>query len=184
MWVDDDHFNLEYHVRHTSLPRPGTAEQLKLLIGRISSQALDRARPLWELWVVEGLEDGKRFALISKVHHCMTDGISGAELMTVLMSLSPIEEPGPVVAYVPRPAPSALELRRDDLIDLAAGPLQAARYRDARCSAPSAAPSSVRRCAACTIWSRAASFRPRRRRSTGRSVRIAASTTSRRTSPA
>ena len=87
VWVDDDHFNLEYHVRHTSLPRPGTAEQLKRLIGRISSQALDRARPLWELWVVEGLEDGQRFALISKVHHCMIDGISGVELMTVLMSL-------------------------------------------------------------------------------------------------
>ena len=128
VWVDDDHFNLEYHVRHAGLPRPGTAEQLKLLIGRISSIALDRARPLWELWVVEGLEDGKRFALISKVHHCMTDGVSGSELMTVLMSLSPMEEPGPLVPYVPRPAPSVLELRRDDLVDLATGPLQAARY--------------------------------------------------------
>jgi WS/DGAT/MGAT family acyltransferase len=127
VWVDDDHFNLEYHVRHTGLPRPGTAEQLKALIGRISSQALDRARPLWELWVVEGLEDGERFALISKVHHCMTDGVSGAELMTILMSLSPMEQPGPLVPYVPRPAPSAFELRRDDLVDLAAGPLQAAR---------------------------------------------------------
>ena len=128
VWVDDDHFNLDYHVRHSALPRPGTAEQLKALIGRISSQALDRAHPLWELWVVEGLEEGRRFALISKIHHCMTDGVSGAELMTVLMSLSPTEEPGPVVPYVPRPAPSALELRRDDLVDLAVGPFQAARY--------------------------------------------------------
>jgi len=128
VWVDDDHFNLEYHVRHTGLPRPGTSEQLKLLIGRISSQALDRAHPLWELWVVEGLENGERFALISKVHHCMTDGVSGAELMTILMSLSPVDEPGPLAPYVPRPRPSALELRRDDLVDLATGPLKAARY--------------------------------------------------------
>jgi WS/DGAT/MGAT family acyltransferase len=124
LWVDDDDFNIEYHVRHTSLPRPGTAEQLKRLIGRICSQGLDRAHPLWELWIVEGLEGGERFALISKVHHCMTDGVSGAELMTILMSLSPTEEPGPLVAYVPRPAPTPAELRRDDVIDLAGGPLR------------------------------------------------------------
>jgi len=125
IWVDDDHFNIEYHVRHTALPRPGTQEQLKQLIGRISSHPLDRARPLWELWVVEGLESGERFALISRVHHCMVDGVSGAELMTVLMSLSPEDEPAPLVAYVPRPLPSAFELRRDDLLDLVGGPMHA-----------------------------------------------------------
>ena len=128
IWVDDDHFNLEYHVRHTALPRPGTREQLKQLIGRISSHALDRARPLWELWVVEGLEGGERFALISRVHHCMADGVSGAELMTVMMSLSPEDEPGPLVAYVPRPLPSAFELRRDDLLDFAGRPLHAVQF--------------------------------------------------------
>ena len=112
-------------MRHTALPRPGTREQLQQLIGRIGSQALDRARPLWELWVIEGLEGGERFALISKVHHCMADGVSGAELMTVLMSLSPSDESGPVVDYVPRPVPSSFELRRDDLLDLVGGPLQA-----------------------------------------------------------
>jgi WS/DGAT/MGAT family acyltransferase len=126
-WVDDDHFSIDYHVRHTALPRPGTRDQLQQLIGRIGSQALDRARPLWELWVVEGLEGGERFALISKVHHCMADGVSGAELMTVLMSASPVDEPGPLVAYVPRPVPSSLELRRDDLLDLVGGPLTAIR---------------------------------------------------------
>jgi WS/DGAT/MGAT family acyltransferase len=125
VWVDDDHFSLEYHVRHTALPRPGTREQLQQLTGRIASQSLDRARPLWELWVIEGLEDGERFALISKVHHCMTDGVSGAELMTVMMSLSPQDEPGPLVAYMPRPLPSAFELRRDDLLDLVGGPMHA-----------------------------------------------------------
>ena len=127
VWVDDDHFSIDYHVRHTALPRPGTRDQLQQLIGRIGSQALDRARPLWELWVIEGLEGGERFALISKVHHCMTDGVSGAELMTVLMSASPSEGPGPLVAYVPRPAPSRLELQRDDLLDLIGAPLSAMR---------------------------------------------------------
>jgi WS/DGAT/MGAT family acyltransferase len=127
VWVDDDQFSIDYHVRHTALPRPGTAEQLKDLIGRLGSHLLDRAHPLWELWVVEGLEDGKRFALISKVHHSMTDGVSGAELMTVLMSLSPSEQPGPLVPYIPRPMPSQLELRRDDLLDLVGGPMQLVR---------------------------------------------------------
>ena len=73
VWVDDDHFNLSYHVRHTSLPRPGDEEQLKRLAGRIMSQRLDRRRPLWEIWIVEGLEGG-RFAMVTKTHHCMVDG--------------------------------------------------------------------------------------------------------------
>ena len=72
VWVDDERMNIRYHVRHTSLPRPGDADQLKILSGRIMSQKLDRSRPLWELWVVEGLEDD-RFAMISKTHHCMID---------------------------------------------------------------------------------------------------------------
>src|SRR5690606_4235003 len=72
VWVDDDSFNFDYHVRHTSLPRPGTDAQLRDLAGRIDSQQLDRSKPLWELWVVEGLE-GDRFAIIAKIHHCMMD---------------------------------------------------------------------------------------------------------------
>jgi len=74
IWVDDDRFRLAYHVRHTALPKPGDERVLKRLVGRIMSQALDRKRPVWEIWVVEGLE-GDRFALISKTHHCMLDGI-------------------------------------------------------------------------------------------------------------
>ena len=105
------HFKVEYHVRHTALPRPGDAAQLKRLIGRVGAQPLDRAHPLWELWVVEGLAGGERFALISKVHHCMVDGISGAELMTVLMGARPdaIAESAP--PFVPRPGPSARRAR-------------------------------------------------------------------------
>ena len=115
VWVDDDCFNLDYHVRHTALPRPGSEEQLKRLSSRIMQQHLDRARPLWEIWVVEGL-DKERFALVTKVHHCMVDGISGVDLMKVLMSPTP-EAPVPEEAprFVPRPTPSAVELIRHEL---------------------------------------------------------------------
>jgi diacylglycerol O-acyltransferase len=126
IWIDDRHFKVEFHVRHTALPRPGDAAQLKRLIGRVCAQPLDRARPLWELWVVEGLEEGRRFALISKAHHCMVDGVSSTELLTLLMSARPDEttEPGP--PFVPRPEPSAAELARDELARFVLGPIAAA----------------------------------------------------------
>jgi len=88
VWIDDDRFHLDYHVRHTGLPRPGSDEQLKRLSARIMQQHLDRSRPLWEIWIAEGI-DKDRFALVSKVHHCMVDGISGVDLMKVLMSPVP-----------------------------------------------------------------------------------------------
>ena len=94
LWVDDPDFNLEYHVRHTALPAPGTEEQLLLLAARIASQPLDRDKPLWENWIVEGLE-GDRFALISKTHHSLVDGISGVDLATVLLDLRPSAERHP-----------------------------------------------------------------------------------------
>src|SRR6476660_2808229 len=94
LWVDDPSFNLEYHVRHTALPAPGSEEQLRALAARIHSQALDRSKPLWELWLVQGLEGG-RFALISKNHHALVDGSSGVDLMTVLFDLAPIPQPVP-----------------------------------------------------------------------------------------
>jgi diacylglycerol O-acyltransferase / wax synthase len=109
VWVDDDRFNLDYHIRHTALPHPGDEEALKRLAGRIVSQQLDRGKPLWELWVVEGLDRG-RFALISKSHHCMIDGIAGVDLMGVLMSPVPdavIEQPPP---WKPEPAPSRSQM--------------------------------------------------------------------------
>ncbi len=111
MWVDDPNFNLEYHVRHTALPSPGTEEQLFLLASRIDSQPLDRSKPLWESWLVEGLEDG-RFALIFKNHHALVDGVSGVDLATVLFDLSP--EPTPpapgLEPWQPKPEPSPAEL--------------------------------------------------------------------------
>src|SRR6476619_2896309 len=87
LWIDDPSFNLEYHIRHTALPDPGSEQQLLLLTARIFSQRLDRSKPLWELWLVEGLEGGS-FALISKTHHSMVDGVSGVDLATVLFDLS------------------------------------------------------------------------------------------------
>ena len=83
VWVDDEHFNIEYHVRHYSLPQPGTFDQLRSLVGIIMSQQLDRSKPLWEFNIVEGLEEDQ-FAVISKIHHCMIDGIAGVDLMAVL----------------------------------------------------------------------------------------------------
>lgn len=109
VWVDDEHFNIEYHVRHYSLPRPGSLAQLKDLVGIIVSQQLDRSKPLWELNIVEGLEDD-RFALVSKIHHCMIDGIAGVDLMAVLLNLAPSDEVGKPKPFVPRPAPSGSEL--------------------------------------------------------------------------
>ncbi len=129
VWVDDPEFNLDYHLRHTSLPRPGSDEQLKALSARIMQQHLDRSRPLWEIWLVEGLEGG-RFALISKVHHCMIDGVSGVDLMHILMSLSPEPVIPDAPVYIPRPAPSPFELWRHELWRRLSLPLEA--LRDAR----------------------------------------------------
>ena len=94
VWVDDPHLNLDYHVRQTALPSPGSDEQLRNLAARIFSQQLDRSKPLWELWLVEGMADG-RFAVIGKSHHALVDGVSGVDITTVLYDLD--REPPPAV---------------------------------------------------------------------------------------
>lgn len=109
VWIDDGDFNLDYHVRHTSLPRPGTEDQLKRLAGRIMSQPLDRAKPLWELWVAEGLADN-RFAVIAKIHHSMIDGLSGVDLTTILLTVAPTSEIEETPSWTPRRAPNQTEL--------------------------------------------------------------------------
>jgi diacylglycerol O-acyltransferase len=126
VWVDDERFNLFYHVRHTSLPRPGSERQLKRLCGRILSQKLDPTKPLWEIWVVEGLEGG-RFAMVAKVHHCMVDGISGVDLLTVLLSPTPETDFTPAAPWKPRPAPSSGRLVADELLRRVAMPFDLAR---------------------------------------------------------
>jgi WS/DGAT/MGAT family acyltransferase len=114
IWIDDEHFRLAYHVRHTALPKPGDERQLKRLVGRIMSQALDRGRPLWEMWFVEGMQDDT-FALISKTHHCMIDGISAADLISVIMEAVPSAEPGAPQPWTPRPRPSDTRLVVDEV---------------------------------------------------------------------
>jgi WS/DGAT/MGAT family acyltransferase len=127
VWVDDEHFNLLYHVRHTSLPLPGDERQLKRLMGRIMSERLDRAKPLWELWFVEGLRDG-RFAVISKVHHCLIDGISGVDLLSAFMGPNPDYRAAQTDhRWMPRPAPGALGLLRDEVMRRASLPVRSLR---------------------------------------------------------
>jgi diacylglycerol O-acyltransferase / wax synthase len=111
LWADDPDFNLEYHVRHTALPAPGSEEQLFLLASRIASQQLDRSKPLWENWLVEGLADG-RFALISKTHHALVDGISGVDLASVLFDLerNPTPPETDLEPWRPEPEPSPADL--------------------------------------------------------------------------
>jgi WS/DGAT/MGAT family acyltransferase len=109
VWVDDDRFNLDYHVRHTSLPRPGTDTELKQLAARVFAQPLDRSKPLWETWLVEGL-DGDRFASVVKVHHSMIDGMEGVDLLKVLLELYPNETIQEAPVFEPRPVPSRAEL--------------------------------------------------------------------------
>jgi diacylglycerol O-acyltransferase / wax synthase len=125
-WVDDPTFNLDYHVRHTALPKPGSEAQLRELLGRIFSQRLDRSKPLWEVWIVHGLEDG-RFALISKTHHALVDGVSGVDIATVLFDLGPVPaEPEPADPWVPQPEPSDAELVAEGVVGLARTPFSLA----------------------------------------------------------
>ena len=122
VWVDDPHFNPEYHIRHTALPRPGTEAELKRLAGRLFSQELDRSKPLWEIWLVSGLSAG-RFALISKTHHALVDGVSGVDVTTVLFDTSPDPVPTPAPApWIPGPAPSGAQLFADALLERATVP--------------------------------------------------------------
>jgi WS/DGAT/MGAT family acyltransferase len=111
VWIDDPSFNLDYHIRHTALPAPGRWEQLQDLTARIFSQQLDRSKPLWEMWLIEGLEDD-RFALITKTHHSLIDGIAGVDLATVLFDLSP--DPPPVTnsgrPWQPHSEPGTVQL--------------------------------------------------------------------------
>src|SRR3954468_15722180 len=134
VWIDDPSFNLEYHVRHTALPAPGSEEQLRALAARIPSQRLDRAKPLWETWLVQGLEGG-RFALISKSHHALVDGVAGGDLLTVLFDITPVPQQAPHEGepWVAHPEPSSVALAARGVkgvlrlpLELAGGALAAA----------------------------------------------------------
>jgi diacylglycerol O-acyltransferase len=107
VWVDDPHFNIGYHLRHSAVPSPGTEKQLRATAARVFSQHLDRSKPLWEIWMVEGLED-ERWALLSKVHHCMVDGVAATDMMSLMFGESAKPTNGEV--WQPEPEPSGLDL--------------------------------------------------------------------------
>ena len=121
VWVDDPDFNLDYHVRHSALPPRANAQDLDNLMGRLMSQELDRTRPLWEMWLVEGLPR-RQWALISKVHHCMVDGVSGTDLLTVLLDATADVKITPSPAWAPDPEPSDARLLLDAVAGLVLAP--------------------------------------------------------------
>lgn len=127
VWVDDDRFNIDFHLRHTRLPLPGDERMLKRVVGRLFSQRLDRSRPLWEFWIVEGVEND-RFAFVCKAHHCMVDGVAGVGLLQELLQLAP---PGPErepQAWRPRPAPTRAQLLRDEIVHRIRGLRELSHY--------------------------------------------------------
>jgi diacylglycerol O-acyltransferase / wax synthase len=145
LWIDDPDFNIEYHVRQSALPHPGSEEQLLRLAARLFSQQLDRTKPLWETWLIEGLESG-RFALISKTHHALIDGISGVDLAQVMFDLTPVpaEVPHPDEPWQPAPEPSAAHVVASGAVGLArTGAATAARALGAL-TRPSAALAEAR----------------------------------------
>jgi WS/DGAT/MGAT family acyltransferase len=123
LWVDDEHFQILYHVRHTAVPGPGSDEQLRNLAGRVLGQRLDMAKPLWELWLVEGLAEN-RWAIISKVHHCMVDGIAGTDLMQLMFDLEPDAKHEEPTSWTPQRPPSGLSVVAESVTDSLTHPLQ------------------------------------------------------------
>jgi diacylglycerol O-acyltransferase len=138
-WIDDPTFNIEYHVRHSALPSPGSEDQLRRMAARVFSQQLDRSKPLWELWLVQGLTR-KRFAVITKTHHALVDGVSGVDIATVLFDLKPVPEPADTDQdWVPHPEPASGTLVAKGLEDLLKAPLRAARRIEGAVAHPEAA---------------------------------------------
>jgi diacylglycerol O-acyltransferase len=135
-WIDDPKFNLGYHVRHSALPAPGDEGVLRRMAARIFSQQLDRTKPLWELWLVEGLRK-RRFALISKTHHALVDGVGGVDIATVLFDVKPIPEPARTDReWIPRPSPSSATLAARGIEGLAKTPIGVAQRVASAVSSP------------------------------------------------
>ncbi len=144
VWVDDPHFNLEYHVRSTALPPPGSEQQLKNLASRVFAQELDRTKPLWEIWLVEGLDRGRqdsdaepRFALLTKTHHCLVDGVAGVDITAVLFdTAAQPETPPATTTWEARPEPTQMQLLGDALVERATQPGEIARTARAALRSP------------------------------------------------
>ncbi len=121
VWVDDEDFDVAFHVRRTALAKPGTREQLDELVSRLMSRRLDRDHPLWELYLIEGLEDGQ-VAVLSKTHEALVDGISAVDIAQVLLDDSPTTPPGPGDTWQPRREPNGVELLSEAVTEFAARP--------------------------------------------------------------
>lgn len=142
VWVDDANFDLQFHVRQTALAAPGDDVVLERLISRLMAQQFDRSRPLWELWCVEGLEGG-RWALLSKLHHAMVDGVSGADMVSILLDREPEPELAPPVPWEPEPAPSTLNILRDSVLGVSKSPAALARSAWSAAQTPRTAASTA-----------------------------------------
>jgi diacylglycerol O-acyltransferase len=147
VWVDDPHFRLEYHVRHTALPPPGGDAELRALMGRVMSQPLDRHRPLWETWMIEGMEN-RRWGLITKIHHCMADGVAGTDLLSVVLDQEPDPPPPEKDVWRPAPQPSDLQLVADAVVGLAMSPYEQVRALRSLTRAPRRSLTQLREMAA------------------------------------
>jgi len=136
VWVEDPHFELAYHLRHVALPRPGGAEELRRLVGRIMAQPLDRGRSLWEMWVIEGVSED-RWGVICKLHHCMVDGISAGDLLLGVLLDPQAGAPASVPdRWQPQPEPSNASVLAHALSELASGPGRHLREARALLGAP------------------------------------------------
>ena len=139
VWVDEAHFDLGYHLRRTALPAPGDDAALHALVGRIMTQRLDRERPLWESWVIEGLA-GDRWAALTKVHHCMADGVSGAQLLGMIFGAGGT---GELAEQSPQPGPGRPRLLVDALAGLARYPVEQLRVLAGALRSPSRIASTI-----------------------------------------
>lgn len=160
IWVDDENFDLGYHVRHTSLPRPGSEEQLRSRCAEILERPLDRRRPLWEMWIIEGLEGG-RFALLFKVHHCMVDGVGGVALLVNLLGIEPSTETAPSVPWSPRRIPVDSAILGAEIKSRGRSLLDLGRRFGRGLTAPSALGRTVLRRASAVLSLASGGLRPR-----------------------
>jgi len=142
-WVDDQSLHLGYHVRHAALPAPGSRKQLRQMVARVFSQQLDRTKPLWELWLVQGMKR-KRFAIVLKTHHALVDGVAGVDIATVLFDVKPIPEPVvPEAELFPEAEPSGADLLARNAADIAATLIRLARRLESALENPRAAAAQV-----------------------------------------
>jgi WS/DGAT/MGAT family acyltransferase len=135
VWADDPYFNIEYHIRHTALPQPGNDAQLQNLVGRVMATQLDRGRPLWEMWMVEGLTGG-RWAIVSKVHHCMVDGVAGSDLLGLILDAEPDPPEVEPTPWMPSQPPARWELALDAVTGMVTSPFELSRLVRAQTRLP------------------------------------------------